>query len=319
MMQKDPFIIVIYGPTGVGKTDLALKLGSHLPVEIINMDVGQLYTPLSIGTAKPDWRSSPIAHHLFDVISAPINITAVRYRALVEEKIKAIQARGNIPLLVGGSGFYLKSLLFPPSEQSTSIGIDEKYSTITDSVALWNELHAVDQLRAQAIHPHDSYRIKRALTIWEKTGRLPSEQKPIYDPVAPLFIVHLTREREQLYQRINERVHAMIDQGWVDEVAQLKDTPWEPFLLTKKLIGYDDILDYLAGKRTPERWTQTVDAIQKKSRHYAKRQETMWRGIIKHLEQVEKARILDEVNLTFIDLELYIKQLLKRIKYSRQS
>src|SRR5271156_1977599 len=106
-----PCMLIVYGPTGVGKTDLALAIAKRIPAEIINMDVGQFYTPLSIGTAKPDWKQSPIPHHLFDIINNPINYTVNDYRTVLYTTVKEILARGNLPILVGGSGFYLHSLL----------------------------------------------------------------------------------------------------------------------------------------------------------------------------------------------------------------
>ena len=109
---KQPFTLIIYGPTGVGKTDLALDLAQHIPIEIINMDMGQFYTPLSIGTAKPDWKNSPVPHHLFDIINEPRNFTVSEYRILFYKKVGEIIERGNLPVVVGGSGFYLHSLLF---------------------------------------------------------------------------------------------------------------------------------------------------------------------------------------------------------------
>src|SRR3990172_4748508 len=105
-----PFMLIIYGPTGVGKTDMALAIAERMPSEIVNMDVGQFYTPLSIGTAKPAWRSSPVPHHLFDILDTPKNITVVEYRTLLLKKINEIRDRGNLPIVVGGSGFYLYSL-----------------------------------------------------------------------------------------------------------------------------------------------------------------------------------------------------------------
>src|SRR5204862_4915580 len=109
---KQSFIVIIYGPTGVGKTDVALTLAHHFPSEIINMDVGQFYVPLSIGTAKPDWKKESTPHHLFDIIDSQSNYTVTEYRNKVQTTIKDIINRGNLPILVGGSGFYLHTLLF---------------------------------------------------------------------------------------------------------------------------------------------------------------------------------------------------------------
>src|SRR5579863_9779399 len=118
-----PFMLIVYGPTGVGKTDVALAIAQHIPAEIINMDMGQFYTPLSIGTAKPDWKNSPIPHHLFDIIDTPINYTVAEYRTMLYKTVQEVIGRGNLPILVGGSGFYLHSLLFPPHTAFPDINI----------------------------------------------------------------------------------------------------------------------------------------------------------------------------------------------------
>src|SRR5260221_12969282 len=132
-----PFMLVLYGPTGVGKTDLALALAEHIPVEIINMDVGQFYTPLSIGTAKPDWKHSTVAHHLFDIIDAPAHCTVTEYRSLVYKKIQEIRERGRLPILVGGSGFYLHVLLFPTQAAIPDVDISLLYP---QGVNVWQEI-----------------------------------------------------------------------------------------------------------------------------------------------------------------------------------
>ena len=104
-------MLIVYGPTGVGKTELSLSIAKTVPSEIINIDVGQLYTPLSIGTAKPDWRSSSIPHHLFDVVDTPKNYTVAQYRTIFYQKVHEIIARGNLPIVVGGSAFYIQPLI----------------------------------------------------------------------------------------------------------------------------------------------------------------------------------------------------------------
>lgn len=197
-------MIVIFGPTASGKTALSLAIATHLPVEIINMDIGSFYAPFTIGTAKPDWRSSTTVHHLFDSIDIPINYTVAHYRTDVIQLIQEIKKRGNIPLLVGGSGFYLKGLLFPVQGVS-----DQKVRTYTESTQqLWNTLFDIDPNRAQQINKNDRYRIERALTIWHESAQLPSKQVPVFDPVDAAFIIHVTRDRDDLYDRINKRVVA---------------------------------------------------------------------------------------------------------------
>lgn len=281
MIKKNNFILILYGPTGVGKTDCALALADRIGGEIVNMDVGALYTPLNIGTAKPDWRSSSIPHHLFDIIDTPRNLTVVEYRALIEPLFEAIWQRGKVPILVGGSGFYLKSLFYPP--KGDDIKESAEYAHIEEQ-NLWGHLNAIDPIRAAAINQNDTYRIKRALDIWYATREKPSEYKPNFEPIAPFILFFLTRPRENLYARINQRVQAMIEDGWVQEVRQLRGTNWEPFIFQKKIIGYDDILNYFSTAQAVADEDLMIASIQKKTRNYAKRQFTFWRSLQKDLQ-----------------------------------
>lgn len=315
MELKQPTIVIVYGPTGVGKSALAEKLCSVLPAEIINMDIGQFYTPLSIGTAKPDWQRSSISQHLFDIIDTPKNITVCHYRMLVLEKINEVCSRGKLPILVGGSGFYLKSLLFPPVADAGS------YAKIPalqegDPVALWEKLYAIDPVRAQDIHHADVYRVRRALAIWYTTGQKPSAYVPLYNPPANFSIIYVERDRQELYDRIDRRVHQMIKGGLIDEVKPLVGTAWEAFLHEKGIIGYNEVLAYLSSAQTEDEKNAMVAAIQKRTRHYAKRQGTFWRMLqreIIHASLANADRQLFEskmqtVNLTLMNLDLYIKQ-----------
>lgn len=303
-------MILIYGPTGSGKTDFSLALSKHLPVEIINMDIGSFYAPVTIGTAKPDWRSNPVPHHLFDTIIEPKNYTVTQYKEDVVKLCEEIKSRGKVPLLVGGSGFYLKSLFFPV--QAPAQDENHEYSEPTEQ--LWQMLHAIDPQRALAINKNDRYRITRALNIWKSSGTLPSAQAPLFKPIDSAFIIHVTRDRQDVYHRINQRVLAMFKQGWIDEVRSLSPE-WKSFLVQKKLIGYDDIISFLQDSSAQE--SQLITQIQTKSRNYAKRQETFWRMFEKQLlatGQLQELIAIETINLTLMDLDLYIKQLLPRIK-----
>ncbi len=316
IMEK--FILIIFGPTGVGKTACADHIALSRSIEIINMDMGQLYTPLNIGTAKPDWRSSITTHHMFDVINDPINFTIAEYRSKIASLIQEIWQRDNLPVLVGGSGFYLRALFFPPQVPTIS---DDSNSTVSypPGTDLWHELYIIDPDRAQFINKNDIYRLERALSIWHTTGQKPSSFISRYEPVAPFKLIYLTRDRVDLYNRIDERVLIMLKQGWLDEVKSLLDTSWEPFIMKKKIIGYDNLIDYLRGEQTQQSLQQTIAAIQQRTRNYAKRQMTYWRMLRKEIEciyhkngMINEASILPfvEVNLTTGDLDLYIKRLL---------
>jgi len=266
--------------------------------------MGQMYAPLSIGTAKPNWKSQLIAHHLFDIIAQPRNITVSEYRALVINAVTDIQRRGKIPLLVGGSGFYLKSLLYPPLEGQVQ---QPQADYVLDSQDLWEQLHAIDPDRAVHIHPNDAYRLKRALTIWHTTGQKPSELQPQFNAPFAFNLVGLTADLPLLYERIYARVQLMIDQGWIEEVRALLGTEWEPFLKEKKIIGYDDIIDYLRNPLPPS-LQQVTEAIAQKTRNYAKRQLTFWRMLSKQVQEDLPKKLQHDTLMQSNVHEIYLTQ-----------
>jgi tRNA dimethylallyltransferase len=319
IMNKN-FCIIVTGATGVGKTDFSLHLGSHLPIEIVNADLGQFYTPLTIGTAKPDWKTEPIKHHLFDILSSPQSFTIMHYRTLLFEAMQSIWARNKIPVIVGGSTLYIESIFFEPVALPTNTFLKEE----DDSIFTWEALHKVDPSRATAIHPHDTYRIKRALALWRSTGVKPSEQKPRYNPLAPFYCYIFTRERDDLYTRINNRVITMLEQGWVDEVAALSDE-WQSFIAVKKFIGYPDIYAHLKNQHS---FDDLIKIIAQKTRNYAKRQETYWRMLEKKIynclvKTPEYTRsmksLITRANLTSCNLTVYSKQQAKLIDTINES
>lgn len=305
-MSNKKFIIIT-GPTGVGKSALAEQLASLIEGEIINADMGQFYTPLTIGTAKPDYKNSPSKHHLFDVLDAPINFSVTAYRETLLATMTDIWQRGKMPLIVGGSGFYVRSLFFPPQDPIQKIPLDDHIESMAHN-ELWPLLYQIDPQRAEQLHPNDTYRIKRALAIWYQTGQKPSSMQPAFISPGNGIVIFVTRQREQLYTLINERVHVMLDAGWVDEVAQLNQD-WHDFLLTKKIIGYPEVIEYLKNNISTD---QLRSLIQQKTRNYAKRQWCFWQSLKKDILTFDTQSSLTilEPNLTFLDLPLYIKQLL---------
>jgi len=300
-------MIIIYGPTGVGKSSFACELATKIDGEIINADVAQLYKPLSIGTAKPDWQKSSIPHHLFDVIDKPIDCTVMIYRAMVEKTVQEIGARGKIPIVVGGSGFYIHSLFFVPAGGAVHEAHDDEQKVS------WDQLNQIDPLRAQAIHPHDTYRIARALAIWRHTGKLPSQTIQQYAPLsASCELIHLEREREELNAMNNRRIREMIDNGWLDECKKLKENGWEDFVRRKKFIGYSQLFDCIADIIPLD---EAIIIIEQKTRQYVKRQETFWRLFPQAFKDSGQYSVsITELNLTFSEQDLYINQLLKKLE-----
>lgn len=300
-LQFDQYMLIICGPTGVGKSDLACMIARQIPAEIINADMGQLYTRLSVGTAKPNWKSEPARHHLFDVLDNPAHCTVIQYRQMLSTVLQDIWTRGKLPIVVGGSGFYVQSIFYPPVAGHTDAKVDGS----------WHDLHAIDPLRASQIHPHDTYRIARALSIWYASGMKPSSYVRHFEPLGKAHIVWAGRDRDQLYERINERVLIMIEQGWLDECKVLIGTPWEDFIRRKKFIGYPEMFDCISGKLDLD---NAITLIAQKTRAYAKRQETFWRMLKRSLDHaIDKNEVsLEELNLTLSDPYLYINQLLQR-------
>ena len=321
-------IIIISGATASGKSDLALQIAQELEGEIINADIGSMYQPLTIGTAKPVFdngyfglMSKKIPHHLFDILDQPIHFTVVQFRERVEKLLQEIWARGHVPIIVGGSAFYIKALFYRQHEIADSSEIIKKLELQIaqgdiDSFELWQRLNQIDSIRAGQIHPHDTYRLIRALAIFQTTGKNPSEFGQIFEPLASFYFITCKRERQELYQRIDARVHEMMNQGWMQEVQALQGTEWEKFLISKKLIGYDDLLKYLQQKKQ-NNLEDVVAIIQQKTRNYAKRQIIFLNKLECDLKiELNKSQIkgfLQDINLTYCDVGLYIKGLSNRI------
>lgn len=322
-MAHRPYVLFIYGPTGVGKTDFALQLSKEYGwnTEIINIDVGQFYRPLSVGTAKPSIdEQALIPHHLFDCIDTPINFSVIEYRARFMTLIQEITARGKLPLVVGGSGFYLKSLFFPPDHITHTAANQDAYSQ-EDNDDSWALLNAVDPRRAGTIHPHDHYRIERALALWRTEKVLPSAHTAQGTVAWNNTIVFLWRDRPVLYERINQRVESMVRHGWLDEVRALQGTVWEEFIARKKLIGYHELFEMLKGCQSLAEYNATVATIQSKTRHYAKRQLTFWKFLTRSLQPLVQEHQLrngvdsmkiESINIGTMDTQRYIQDVLRR-------
>jgi len=272
-MSNQRLCFVITGPTGVGKTDFIDQLTQELPIEVVNADIGQMYTPLTIGTAKPNLDRVTCPHHLFNILSKPRSCSVAEYRRWVHQCLEGIWQRGRYPVIVGGSLFYIKSLYFPPHE------MPEAHDAKVRGEVSWEALYQIDPERAHAIHPHDTYRIRRALSIWYTTGTKPSQFMPQFQPIGSSIITFLDRNRSELFSRIDARTHAMLEGGWIEETKQLSEE-WRLFVKKKHIIGYPDIITYLNDEIT---YNELVARIQSKTRAYAKRQITLWRSLQRHV------------------------------------
>ncbi len=274
--------------------------------------MGQFYTELAVGTAKPDWRNGPCPAHLFDIIATPSVMTVADYRKRVMQLIHEITARGRVPVIVGGSLFYIKSLFYPPC----TLPILAE-SVVQDEEDSWDVLHGVDPDRAATIHPNDTYRIKRALAIWRSTGMLPSSCKPQLEiPFNPL-IVALMPPVELLRAGIKQRAHEMIERdGWIAEAQGLDDS-WRNFLQEKKIIGYQLIFDWLNGSIASQ--DELIEKICISTNQYAKRQLTFLKKLVQELTGTRNADGIEVSVCTYTSAQQALSELAALLEKSRVS
>jgi len=275
-------VLVILGPTCVGKTQVSLKLADILKGEIISFDSRQIYQFMDIGTAKPTKEErEKIPHHLIDVIPPDQRFSAADYSKRAREIITQIIEKGKQPIAVGGSGLYLKALTKgffkgPPADPGIRERLNREAQT-SGEVSLFDRLKKVDPQAAERIHSHDLVRIVRALEVYELTGKPISEcqQDGQYEPYPTSFIkIGLALERRVLYERINHRVEEMVEQGLLDEVRNLKESWNVSELKAFKTVGYQELLLYLNGELD---FSNAAEKIKINTRHYAKRQMTWFR------------------------------------------
>jgi len=318
-MQK---IIILSGPTGIGKTETIEAIYHHIPCEIINVDIGSFYSPLTIGTAKPDLNKISVPHHLLNIFDKPADYTIADFRKRAQLLVQEIHARKNIPLFVGGSVFYIQSLFYKcPEISNVEISLVQELEK-KNSLQLWKELNELDPLRATQIHSNDHYRLVRALSIYYSTGKKPSSFSVQFQPIGCFYTIFLQRDRQDLYQRINERTSFMLKHGWIEETQSLQNTIWEEFLIEKKVIGYDAILRYLWGKKDTASYQELENIIAQTTRNYAKRQITFLKKLEKQLKNEicggsdawRKQCVVAQINLTLYEHRLYIKHLLNSLE-----
>ena len=303
-------VIVIIGPTGSGKTALSYALSAQLTsCYIINGDMGQCYQPLTIGTAKPPLINCPLKHYLFDLLAEPVSYSSYNFRRDVVSLIKALDNTNCYGIVVGGSTLYMYSLFFnKPSCDAASNN---------NSIAIeptWQNLAAIDPVRASQLHKHDTYRIARALEQWQTTGVLPSVHKPVFDPIGPIILIHLTYNRTSFKQSLRQRIVAMLTNGWLQEVQALIGTPWQEFWQTKKIIGYSAVATFIAQGHTladHQAVTLLVEQILQETTAYAKKQEKYWRMLVRHIQAHDPdKKYVDyySVDLTLLSGSLYLEQ-----------
>ena len=298
-------LIIITGPTGIGKTELSLELAKKYKGEIISCDSMQIYKKLNIGTAKIDLNETSIPHHMIDIVEPSDNFTVADFKNYAKKIITGINKRDGIPFLVGGTGLYINSLVY--NLDFTETKPDYEYRNELREILekegsefLYNKLQDQDRSMAEKIHKNNGQRIIRALEILKsgnKKGDNFREENKDYN----LIYLGLNMDRAKLYEKINQRVDKMVDLGLVDEVKNLLNEGLDKNSQSLKAIGYKEVISYLDGEID---FDEMVDLIKKNSRHYAKRQLTWFRrdDRIKWFDR-ESDRILSDIE-SYIDSRL---------------
>lgn len=280
-MSEKP-LIVILGPTASGKTDFSIAVANYLKnAEIINADSRQLYRHLDIGTAKiSQGERGNIPHHLLDVLDPKEEVTIAWYKDAAERAIEEIRARKGIPILVGGSMLYVSAVIdglkpLPEASPELRARLEADYER-RGGEALHAQLEELDPASAALIHPRNKPYVIRALEIFETTGKQPSAAKTSEPTSHDLLLLGLSVSRELLTQRILHRTKAMLEGGWISEVQALLLRGYSATDPAMKSHGYREIVSHL--KSGVPRREELAELIAKKTRDYAKRQMTWWRG-----------------------------------------
>lgn len=273
-------IAVICGATATGKTGLAVDLALKLNTEIISADSQLIYKGLNIGTAKPtESEMRNVKHHMIDVIEPDENFSVGDYEERAAPILTNLLDRGKVPVICGGTGFYINSLLFDLGYGNTAAdeSIREKYAEFLDKNgkdALFDKLKEVDPETAEKLHPNDVKRVVRALEIYEVSGKKKSQQCDKMISKFDYIAVAIDYPREELYERINKRVNEMFDLGLIEEVNGLLARGIDKNCQSMQAIGYKEVLEGLKNK---DNHSTMRDTIKKNTRRYAKRQITFFK------------------------------------------
>lgn len=276
-------IFILAGPTAVGKTNISISLAKKLQGEIISADSMQIYKKMDIGSAKiTEEEMQGIPHHMIDIVDPREDFSVAMFQEKAEELIKDIKDRGNLPMIVGGTGFYINSLIYNYNFANTNR--DEDYRHYLEALAeekgkdfVHNLLKEVDLESYNKLYPNDLKRVIRALEVYKVTGKSISQFAKEEDVFNIPYKVHyyvLNMNRDELYDRINKRVDIMMEKGLIEEVIRLQKEGYTSDMQSMKGIGYKEILYYLEGQISLER---AIEMIKQFSRNYAKRQLTWFR------------------------------------------
>lgn len=276
-------VIVITGPTATGKTKVSIELAKLLSGEIISADSMQVYRHMNIGTAKPTFEEMcGVRHHLIDIVNPDEEFNVVKFSKLANNCIKDIINKGKLPVITGGTGLYINSLIYNYSFQE--IEKDQRFRQRLEeqvmfegTAVLHKRLSHIDPESAMRINPNDMRRIVRALEIFELTGRTMTESLDIQDVIPAryrFFIFGLSMDRELMYKRINQRVAQMFQSGLLDEIVLLRKMGYDLKTNAMQGLGYKEISWYMEGKMT---LNEAMSLMKRNTRRYAKRQMTWFR------------------------------------------
>lgn len=301
--MNKPKVIVICGPTASGKTALSIELAKKINGEIISCDSMQIYKYMDIGTAKPTLEEQKeVKHHMIDFVEPNQRYSVAEYKKDAEKSIEEILLKGKTPIIVGGTGLYVDSLIY--GIEYPEIELDEEYRKQLEKEikekgleSLYNKAKEIDSKAMEKISPNDKKRIMRVVEIYKATGKTKTEQEiesRTHEVKYDYKVFAIKMDREKLYERINKRVDMMIEKGLIEEVQNILKK-YDKFPTAMQGLGYKEVVEYLEGKKTKE---EMIDKIKMQTRRYAKRQitwfkknkQTIW------IENNELSKILEVIN-----------------------
>ncbi len=275
-------IIVVCGPTGIGKTGFAIKLAKLFSGEIVGADSMQVYKKMDIGTAKPDGDEQKAAvHHLIDIVDPDKVFDAGKYIKFADKAILDIYTKKRLPIVTGGTGLYIRALLYGLFQQRVSNA--DVISKLTRELKesgkdfLYTKLKKIDPDIAEKLHPNDTFRVINALEVYESTGTIKSEQLKKHafkEDRYSCLKIGLYMSREKLYDRINKRVDLMMEQGFLNEVKELLKQGYSKELKSMQSIGYQHVCDFFSNVTDYE---ETIRLLKRDTRRFAKRQFTWFK------------------------------------------
>lgn len=280
-MLEKPKVIVIGGPTASGKTALSIELAKTIKGEIVSADSMQIYQEMNIGTAKPEKEEMQnITHYMLDFVKPDERYSVADYKKDAKQAIRTILEKGKTPIVVGGTGLYIDSLIYEIEYPEIEVDLSyreelEKIVTKEGLETLYEKAKEIDEIAMQKISANDQKRILRVLELYHQTGKTKTEleRESRKDPEFDYHMFTIDMNREVLYERINKRVDQMLEKGLIEEVEAIYQK-YQTFPTSMQALGYKEVVEYLEGYISKE---EMIEKIKMESRRYAKRQLTWFR------------------------------------------